>query len=186
MREPYPTYGKVFAILITPWFLLWILLPVIAHADATNWSDDHTDPELSPYIVNWSYDEDGVMTNCPAADGAEINAHDAVNNDFNVIVASDLTPGNHSSTIDLSSFVGNPATDVNGVNIQLWYTTGGSYCWTETGSSVFFVGEPPVPPEPEMGGATSTVAQVQTNLYYGFVIFFVSFFGMVYLLRKRS
>jgi len=33
--------------------------------------------------------------------------------------------------------------------------------------------------------STSTVDQVQTNLFYGVVVFFASFFGMIWLLRKH-
>jgi len=37
----------------------------------------------------------------------------------------------------------------------------------------------------EWGGATSTIEQSQTNLFYGFFVFFVSFFGVVWLFRKN-
>jgi len=35
------------------------------------------------------------------------------------------------------------------------------------------------------GGATSTVEQAQTNLYYAFVLFYISMFGMIWLMRKH-
>lgn len=34
------------------------------------------------------------------------------------------------------------------------------------------------------GGATSTLEQAQTNLFNGFLVFFISFFGVVWLLRR--
>jgi len=37
----------------------------------------------------------------------------------------------------------------------------------------------------DWGGATSTIEQSQTNLFYGFFVFFVSFFGVVWLFRKN-
>jgi len=41
------------------------------------------------------------------------------------------------------------------------------------------------PPGAAVGGATSTTEQIQTNLFYGFVLFFISFFMVVWLLRKH-
>lgn len=41
-------------------------------------------------------------------------------------------------------------------------------------------------PEVPLGGATSTVEQVQQNLYNGMVLFFISFFGLVWVFRKKS
>jgi len=42
---------------------------------------------------------------------------------------------------------------------------------------------PPGPPD--IGGATSTVDQMHDNLYYGFIVFFLSMFGMIWLMRKH-
>jgi len=41
------------------------------------------------------------------------------------------------------------------------------------------------PPAPDLGGATSTVEQMQSNLGSAFYIFFIAFFGMVWLLSKN-
>jgi len=41
------------------------------------------------------------------------------------------------------------------------------------------------PPTPEIGGATSTIDQTQQNLSTAFYLFFIVFFGVVWLLRKH-
>lgn len=47
-------------------------------------------------------------------------------------------------------------------------------------------GEEPPPEEGDAGlTATSTPNQIQQNLFNGFMIFFISFYGMVWLIRKR-
>jgi len=47
---------------------------------------------------------------------------------------------------------------------------------------------PPIPPAPTstpIGGATSTVEQAQTNLFFAFVLFYASMFGIIWLMRKH-
>lgn len=43
----------------------------------------------------------------------------------------------------------------------------------------------PPPATPPIGGATSTTEQAQTNLANGVYIFFLAFFGVVWLFRRR-
>jgi len=49
-------------------------------------------------------------------------------------------------------------------------------------ASVFSGGAPPSGD----GSATSSIEQSQQNLFNGFLIFFISFFGMIWLLRPRT
>jgi len=42
------------------------------------------------------------------------------------------------------------------------------------------------PPLPDLGGATSTVDQMQGNLGTAFYIFFIAMFGIIWLLTKRT
>jgi len=61
--------------------------------------------------------------------------------------------------------------------------------WVVGGGAVDMVfsleGTPYDPSGGSTGGATSTVEQAQTNLAFAFAFFFVSFFGVIWLLRKH-
>jgi len=50
--------------------------------------------------------------------------------------------------------------------------------------AIFEIVEAPAPDVP-IGGATSTIEQAQSNLAWGFWFFFLSFFGVIWLLRKH-
>jgi len=43
----------------------------------------------------------------------------------------------------------------------------------------------PPPPTPGSGGATSTIEQAQTNLFYAVTLFLAAFFGVIWLMRKH-
>jgi len=89
--------------------------------------------------------------------------------------------------IDAQAFVnlGEPPTSANiAASSGFWSLIGVSspLNFTETTCE----GPPPPPIMPtDYGGATSSVDQSQQNLYNAFLLFYVSLFGMVWLIRKH-
>jgi len=73
--------------------------------------------------------------------------------------------------------------NANGLNFTSTFTgTIDSLCVTDT---IGGCSAPPPPADATSTAATSTIEQSQTNLAYAWFIFFFSFFGMIWLLRKH-
>jgi len=76
-----------------------------------------------------------------------------------------------------------PDWSVDGDYVVNFYADSGRVTLIDT--ATFHQGAGPTPPPYQYGGATSTLEQAQSNLYNAFVLFFLSMFGMIWLIRKH-
>lgn len=89
------------------------------------------------------------------------------------ILGDNLYFGDTTSTCNATSIVA-------GVS---WFAGSGASPYPDPITSGCYV--PPDPPDIDIGGATSTIEQTQQNLSTAFFVFFISFLGVVWLLRKH-
>jgi len=127
-------------------------------------------------------------------DGTDCKINDNGFNGFNTVNVGSLTSMD-TNYIPNHSSCGSAIGDNSYVSASFWGTDG-TFTWNEyvdqamtvlVDTGTFTQGTPPSPPGPryEYGGATSTIEQTQTNLFYAFVLFYFGMFGMIWLIRKH-
>jgi len=188
MKEPYRTYGIMFLEVL----FVSLLIPFLAFADITSpvdgdsLTDINTDFTLSGTSLRFAlFGNDGLWI---CSDGL-------------------AAPYGTQSIQDLATAYGGSTLSAMGTGAYhiLWINAyGAPECETNTGEYTDCLGsgyynnqdiclnvgggtpcDVVPPPSGGGGGATSTVEQTQQNLFNGFIIFFLSFFGMVWLFRRR-